>query len=188
LFLILGLGNPLPEYEKTRHNLGYMAVEELASRLENPYFKNHRKCHALISEVDYEGRHLILAENQTFMNESGRSAQELLHWYKVQSTNLVLIYDDMDLEPGKIRLRAKGNAGGHHGVESVIQHLKTNEFLRVRVGIGKPPLGVEGAEYVLHRVPSSDQEAISIAVAKAADAVLDIVLHGVEHAMNVFNT
>ncbi|MCX5750360.1 MAG: aminoacyl-tRNA hydrolase [Candidatus Saganbacteria bacterium] len=188
MFLILGLGNPLPEYVQTRHNLGYMVAEELALRLGNRTFKNHRKCHALISEADYEGRHLILAENQTFMNESGQSAQGLLHWYKIKSTSLILIYDDLDLEPGKIRIRAKGNAGGHHGVESVISHLKTNEFVRVRVGIGKPPLGMEGAAYVLHRIPTAQQESISSAVTQATDAVLDIVSHGIEHAMNVFNT
>jgi PTH1 family peptidyl-tRNA hydrolase len=164
-----------------------MVVEALALRLASPTFKNHRKCHALVSEVDYEGRRVILAENQTFMNESGKSAQELLHWYKIKSSSLILIYDDLDLEPGVIRIRAKGNAGGHHGVESVISHLKTNEFVRVRIGIGKPPLGTEGAAYVLHRIPSADYEATSSGIAKAADAVLDIVAHGVERAMNSFN-
>jgi len=187
LYLIIGLGNPGEEYAVTRHNLGFMVLEGVAGKLGISALKKNRKCNALVADVDYQGRHLILAEPQTYMNNSGQAVRDLLHWYKIKPANLILIYDDMDLEVGSIRVRAKGNTGGHHGVESIIQHVKTNEFARVRMGIGKPPVGIDGAKYVLSKIPLVERELVDQAILSATDAVLDIPIHGIEYVMNAFN-
>jgi len=185
MFLVVGLGNPGPEYEDTRHNLGFRAINELASRLGITSLKS--KHHSFIGEAKLGEHKVVLAEPQTFMNESGPAVRGLIDWYKLEFKNLVLIYDDVDLEVGQIRVREKGAAGGHHGVESVIASLGTSEFARVRIGIGRESLTADVTEYVLQKIPPSERDALEAAIITAADAVEEIIKCGLTKAMNIFN-
>jgi PTH1 family peptidyl-tRNA hydrolase len=185
MFLIVGLGNPGLEYADTRHNLGFKVIDELAKRLNLSSFKN--KCSALIAEGKLADHKVILAAPQTFMNNSGQAVRELAGWYKVPAAKVIVIYDDVDLEVGQLRVREKGNAGGHHGVESLIAHLGTTDFPRVRLGIGREEMTGDVAEYVLRKVPPAQRLQLEEAVILAADAVEAIVANGVAAAMNKFN-
>jgi len=185
MFLIVGLGNPGPEYEATRHNLGFRVINELASRLRISSLKS--KHHSFIGEGKIGDHKVILAEPQTFMNESGPAVKGLLNWYKLDLKNLIVIYDDVDLEVGKIRLREGGSAAGHHGVESVIASLGTSEFARVRIGIGRESLTADVTDYVLQKIPPSQSEALDTAILTAADAAEDIIKSSLLQAMNKFN-
>lgn len=185
MYLIVGLGNPGKEYENTRHNMGFMAIDAMAKDLKISSFKS--KCQAFIAESKIDDHKVILAQPQTFMNNSGKAVQELLSWYKIDPSKLIVIYDDVDLEVGQIRLREKGGAGGHHGIESIIQYLGTTEFIRVRIGIGREGLTGDVADYVLLTVPLAQREPLDATVIKAADAVLSIISSGVSIAMTRFN-
>lgn len=176
MFLIVGLGNPGPEYEDTRHNLGFKVVDELASRLGIASLKS--KHHSFIGEGKIGDHRVILAEPQTFMNSSGPAVRGILAWYKLDIKDLILVYDDVDLEVGQIRVREKGSAAGHHGVESVIASLGTAEFARVRIGIGRESLTADVTDYVLQKIPPAQRETLSAAVLTAADAVEEIITHG----------
>ncbi len=185
MYLIVGLGNPGPEYAETRHNLGFKAVDELARRLSLSTFKT--KCQSEIAETNFSQKKLILTKPQTFMNNSGPAVRSLIDWYKIEPSRLIVIYDDVDLEVGRLRLREKGNAGGHHGLESVIQSLGTTEFARVRIGIGRDNVTGDVSNYVLARIPADQQEILAGAVNTAAEAVTRIVTDGLPAAMNQYN-
>ncbi|MGB9613174.1 MAG: aminoacyl-tRNA hydrolase [Candidatus Margulisiibacteriota bacterium] len=185
MFLVVGLGNPGPEYEDTRHNLGFKVVEELARRLGIKELKEKHR--SFIGEGKVGDHKVILVEPQTFMNNSGLAVRGLLQWYKLKPKNLILIYDDVDLEVGQIRIREKGGAAGHHGVESVINSIGTSEFARVRIGIGRENPSADVTEYVLQKIPSSQRETIDAAIISAADAVEEIISSGLASAMNKFN-
>jgi PTH1 family peptidyl-tRNA hydrolase len=185
MYLVVGLGNPGAEYKDTRHNLGFKAIEELARRHGITALKT--KCHSFIGEARLDDHKIILAQPQTFMNNSGPAVRGLLEWFKLKSENLILIYDDVDLEVGQLRLREKGVAGGHHGVESVIETLGTAHFARVRIGIGRENLTDDVTEYVLQVVPPSQREKLDGAVVLAAEAVESIISQGLPAAMNKFN-
>jgi PTH1 family peptidyl-tRNA hydrolase len=185
MYLIVGLGNPGPEYAKTRHNLGFKVIEELARRLGITALKS--KHHSFIAESKIGDHKIIIAEPQTFMNNSGAAVRGLLAWFKLLPENLILIYDDVDLEVGQLRIREKGGAAGHHGVESVIESVGTSEFPRVRIGIGRESLAEDVTEYVLQKIPPSQRDKIEEKVVSAADAVLSIISDGLPAAMNKFN-
>lgn len=185
MYLIIGLGNPGEEYENTRHNLGFKVIEELARRWEISALKS--KHHAFIGEANVGGHKVILVQPQTFMNNSGAAARGLLEWYKINPDHLTVIYDDVDLEVGQIRVREKGAAGGHHGMESVIASLGTSSFARVRIGIGRESLTADVTDYVLQKVPPSQREALDAAIITAADAAEEIIGSGLAAAMNKFN-
>ncbi|MFC1568264.1 aminoacyl-tRNA hydrolase [Candidatus Margulisiibacteriota bacterium] len=185
MHLIVGLGNPGPEYEETRHNLGFKAIDELARRLGLTSLKT--KCHAFIGEARIRDHKVILVQPQTFMNNSGPAVRGLLDWFKLKPHDLILIYDDVDLEVGQLRLREKGNAGGHHGVESVIASVGTTQFPRVRIGISRENLTDDVSDYVLKKIPAEQQETLARAVVAAADGVESIVSDGLAAAMNKFN-
>lgn len=185
MYLVVGLGNPGREYEDTRHNLGFKVIEELARRLGIPSLKS--KFHSFIAEAKIGDQKVILAQPQTFMNKSGPAVRGLLEWYKLKPKNLILIYDDVDLEVGQLRVREKGGAAGHHGVESVIESIGTSQFARVRIGIGRENLTDDVTEYVLQNIPPSQRERLEAAVVSAADAVETIVSDGLPAAMNRFN-
>jgi PTH1 family peptidyl-tRNA hydrolase len=187
MYLVVGLGNPGKEYEDTRHNLGFKAIEELASRLEIPEMRVKSKMQAFLGEAQYEGHKVILAQPITFMNLSGLAVSALLSWNKIPPDHLILIYDDVDLEVGQVRVRPRGNAGGHHGVESVINSLGTPEFNRVRIGIGRESLTGDVTDYVLQKIPPAQRETLETAIQKAAEAALEIVAFGIEAGMNKFN-
>jgi PTH1 family peptidyl-tRNA hydrolase len=188
MYLVIGLGNPGKEYELARHNIGFRVIDRLSKDLQIPVSKG--QCNALIGQGTIGGHKVILAKPQTFMNLSGGSVLELMNWYKIFPSHLILIYDDLDLDVGQIRIRPKGNSGGHKGVDSVIDRLGTTEFARVRIGIGKPDQiieGEKGSDYVLSKIPKSEQEAIAKSILSAAEAVPLIITEGLEAAMNKYN-
>ena len=186
MHLVVGLGNPGEKYEKTRHNLGFRVIDELALRHQIKKFKS--KCQSNIADIKVADHKVILAQPQTFMNNSGLAVRGLIDWFKVDINNLILIYDDVDLEVGQLRLREKGNAGGHNGVQSVIDSLGTNQFSRVRIGIGREELGVDVSDYVLKKIPSSERDSLDEAIIDAAEAVEAVLIDGLSAAMNKFNS
>jgi PTH1 family peptidyl-tRNA hydrolase len=162
-------------------------VEEIAARLGVPDLKKKDKVKAFLAEARYNEHKLILAQPNTFMNNSGIAASLILNWYKIPIEKMVLIYDDADLEVGQVRVRPKGSAAGHHGVESVIEHMTSNHFTRIRVGIGRENPAGDVSEYVLQRIPAEQSENLALAVQKAAEAALFVIDSGVEPAMNKYN-
>jgi PTH1 family peptidyl-tRNA hydrolase len=185
VFLVVGLGNPGPEYEDTRHNLGFKVIDELARKHGLTALKS--KFHSFIGEVKVQQHKIILAQPQTFMNSSGLAVRGMMDWYKLLPSHLILIYDDVDLELGQLRVRDRGNAGGHHGVESVIESMGTTEFIRIRLGIGRESMSGDVSGYVLQQIPSSQRESLDQAVITAAEAIEAVMADGLVAAMNKFN-
>jgi PTH1 family peptidyl-tRNA hydrolase len=185
MFLIVGLGNPGKEYEETRHNLGFKVIAELSRRFSLSNFKD--KHQSLVGEVQLAGHKIILAQPQTYMNNSGLAVSAIMAWHKIAPSQLILIYDDADLEVGTIRIREKGSAGGHHGIESIIDCIGTTEFARVRIGLGREDLTSDITNFVLQKIPSHQRELFSESVITAAEAVEEIVRCGIATAMNKFN-
>ena len=186
MHLIVGLGNPGTSYENTRHNLG-AAVVELIAVQNRVKFTEDKKAQALVARFSAGAEPVILIKPQTYMNESGRAVKEIMKYQPMGPEGIIVIYDDVDLELGEIRVRGKGSSGGHKGVESVTQSLGTPAFPRVRIGIGKNYARGTADEYVLKKIPPSEKEPLEFAVALAADAALAIVTDGLEAAMNRFN-
>lgn len=183
--IIVGLGNPGREYSETRHNVGFMTVDLLAQRWE---ISNWRSRHeALVGEHRIGEEQVLLVKPQTYMNLSGNAVGALARWYKVNLEDIIVIYDDMDLPVGKLRLRTKGSSGGHRGIESLLLQLGKEEFPRVRIGIGRPPQGWQVVDYVLARFTAEESPLISDALKKAADAAEGIVKLGLDKAMNRYN-
>ena len=184
--IIVGLGNPTPEYAKTKHNVGFMLADRLAKEISAENW--HEKFNALVAESFFDGEKILIVKPQTFMNLSGEAVQQFVHYYKVDpAEELILIYDDIDLEPGQIRIRQKGSAGSHNGMKSVISCLGTTSFTRVRVGVGAKPEGWDLADYVLSRPGTEERKLIDEAVGRAADAVEMIVSGETEKAMSLYN-
>ncbi len=181
--LIIGLGNPGRRYAHTRHNIGFDVLDELAKRYKVRILR--RTCRALVATIDVAGLNVFLAKPQTFMNLSGDSVYELCKKFDIASNELIVVYDDLDLPLGKIRLRLKGSAGGHKGMESIIQRLKTNEIKRIRIGIGRNE--GETVDYVLSRFSKNELEAAKLALKTAADALEMALNENFESAMNIFN-
>lgn len=183
--LVVGLGNPGEEYERTRHNVGAETVQVLARR--------HRarlrpfRHQAVTAEVTVGARRLALAIPLTYMNESGIAVAPLVRHYGVGAERLVVVHDELDLEPGVVRVKAGGGLAGHYGLRSIEARLHTRDFLRVRIGIGKPPDPRRGADHVLARFTRTEREAVDVALEVAADAVEAILSEGVEAAMTRFN-
>ena len=184
MYVIAGLGNPGKEYEKTRHNMGFLVLDILSD--ENGIPVNRAKHNAMTGKGTIEGKQVLLVKPTTYMNDSGRSLGEIVRYYDVAPEELIVIYDDMDMEPGTIRIRKKGSAGSHNGMKSIISHLGDGEFPRVRVGIGRPSFD-DWKDYVLSRYPKDDEERIMEGVEKAAEAVTSILRNGIDRAMNEFN-
>jgi PTH1 family peptidyl-tRNA hydrolase len=186
MYLIVGLGNPGLKYEHTRHNVGFDVVEVLSQKLNLPV--NRMRCQAMVGEGTYEGQRIALCRPQTFMNLSGQSVQALMHWYKVMPENLLVIYDDVDLPPGKLRVRPSGGPGTHNGMRSIVGDIGSEAFARIRVGIGDKPEGWELADWVLsHYLTKEERQAAFDAYMLAADAALCFVKEGIEAAMRNFN-
>ncbi|WP_314067821.1 aminoacyl-tRNA hydrolase [uncultured Vagococcus sp.] len=184
--LIVGLGNPGSKYMATKHNVGFITIDELVHR-EGASFNKHQ-CEADIAELFIGGEKIILAKPVTFMNESGRSVGPLMNYYNIEMADLLVIYDDLDLPIGSLRLRQKGGAGGHNGIKSIIQHLGTKEFNRIRIGIDRPRPGQDVISHVLGTFPKETHEDMLVSVKKAADASLYWAEgHTFVDAMNQFN-
>lgn len=183
--LIVGLGNPGREYEATRHNIGFMVVDSLSEKWAIPVSKNQNK--ALVGEGKFNGEKVILVKPVTYMNLSGEAVGALMRWHKLSPEDIIVVYDDLDLQPGKLRIRGKGSAGGHNGIKSIIQHLGTDVFPRLKVGIGRPYPGQDSANYVLNRFNSGERDLMVQAIVRAAEAVEAIITHGVTQAANLYN-
>jgi PTH1 family peptidyl-tRNA hydrolase len=182
--IVVGLGNPGQEYGATRHNIGFMAVDKLAERWGITSWRERYTA----AVAEYRGEEtVLLVKPQTFMNLSGRAAVPLAAFYKVAYEDIIVIYDDLDLPTGKLRLRLKGGSGGHRGIESLIYESGKDDFCRVRIGIGRPPEGWETANYVLGRFSAEEVPVITQAIGQAADAVECILKEGFNKAMNKFN-
>ena len=184
--LVIGLGNPGEEYARSRHNVGAEVVAELARRHGARLKKSRER--ALTAEVNHEGSRLALAFPTTFVNLSGDAASGLVRRYGVDDPErLVIVHDELDLPPGVVRIKEGGGLAGHNGLRSITQHLKTQDYLRVRIGVGKPPSKERGADHVLKRMPKRERELLDVAVQVAADAVEAIATAGVAAAMNEYN-
>jgi PTH1 family peptidyl-tRNA hydrolase len=185
LYIVAGLGNPGSRYDNTRHNVGFETIDLLGKRLGIKINKLKHK--ALYAEGVIAGSRVILVKPQTFMNLSGESVREILNWYKVSVNNIIIVYDDIDLPVGKLRLRPKGSSGSHNGMKSVIYQIQSEEFPRVRIGIDRPPEGWDLANYVLSKFSADERKMMDEAISNASDAVEEIIRSGVDQAMNRFN-
>ena len=185
MYLIVGLGNPEKDYSNTRHNMGFDTINKLAKQYEIEVTKSKFK--GLYGSGMIEGEKVILLKPQTFMNLSGESIKEILQFYKLETEQLIVIYDDMDIEPGKIKIRKTGGPGTHNGMKSVVHELNTQNFKRIRVGIGKPEGKEELIEYVIGAISEEEKEKLGKGTDFAKEAVIEIIKSGIDIAMNKFN-
>jgi len=184
--LIVGLGNPGKRYARTRHNVGQDAVELLAERC-NARLKVGKQ-HALVAETSLVGNAVVLAVPTTYMNDSGEAVGPLCKKYRVDDlTRLIVVHDELDLEPGVLRVKVGGGLAGHNGLRSISAHLKTDDYVRVRIGVGKPHSKEAGADHVLSRIPATERTLLDECVVRAADAVEAILRDGALAAMTAFN-
>jgi PTH1 family peptidyl-tRNA hydrolase len=184
-FLLVGLGNPGREYRLTRHNIGFMAVDRLAESLGVTF--SRMQSQALMTQISKDGNRLILAKPQTYMNLSGQAVSALLKFYKIPLERLLVMHDDLDLPLGTLRLRPSGGSAGQRGLASIIERLGTQEFPRLRMGIGRPPGQMDAADYVLQSFSTSDQIIVKAVLDTAVEACLAFVHDGLDAAMNRFN-
>lgn len=185
-WLIVGLGNPGNEYERTRHNAGFRALELLAGKLGCKVDK--AKFQGLYGQVNYDGKKLFLLKPLTYMNLSGRSVLQLSAYFNIPPQRIIVLFDDISLVPGRLRIRADGSAGGHNGIKSIIAELGSQDFPRVKIGVGaKPTPEYDLAAWVLSTFSASEETALAVSLANAADAALAIIDKGVPEAANRFN-
>ncbi len=184
-FLIIGLGNTGRQYVDNRHNVGFMLVSRLAERLGVTF--SRMESNALVTKGDYKGRRIILAKPQTYMNLSGQPVNSLVNFYKFPLENLLIIYDDVDLPLEALRLRPGGGSSGHKGMKSIIERLGTQDFPRMRLGIGRPPGRKGAANYVLKNFSKDETEFLPEILERSVNAVLTFVTEGLETAMNQYN-
>ena len=185
-WLIVGLGNPGREYEKTRHNCGFRALDLLADQLGAKVDK--LKFQGLYAQVNYNGTKVFLLKPQTYMNLSGRSVLQLSSYFNIPPQRIIVMFDDISLEPGRLRIRPNGSAGGHNGIKSIIQEVGSQEFPRVKIGVGtKPNPNYDLADWVLSTFSANEEKALAVSLKNAADAALAIIDKGVPEAANRFN-
>ena len=186
MYIIVGLGNPTKEYMHTRHNVGFDTIDAIAEKYRISVTEKKHK--ALIGKGYIEGQKVILAKPQTYMNLSGESVRELIDYYKADETQeLIVIYDDISLSPGQLRIRKKGSAGGHNGIKNIIAHLGHDTFMRIKVGVGEKPAGYDLADYVLGHFSKDDRAIMEDAFKEATEAVKMMITDGPDAAMNAFN-
>lgn len=187
MYIIAGLGNPTSKYEKTRHNVGFDVIDALAEKYSIRVDTAKHK--ALCGTGIIEGEKVLLLKPQTFMNLSGEAVVDALNFYKCDaSTNLIVIYDDISLEPGRLRLRKKGSAGGHNGIKNIIAHLGMETFPRIKVGVGAKPDGFDLADYVLSRFSPADRKLVDEAIERSVNAIGTIIGDSFDKAMNLYNS
>ena len=185
MFIIAGLGNPSKEYQKTRHNVGFDTIDCIADKYGIAVTEKKHK--AIIGKGVIAGEKVILMKPQTYMNLSGESIRAALDYYKTDETDsLIVIYDDISLPPGQLRIRKKGSAGGHNGIKNIIAHLGHDTFMRIKVGVGEKPAGYDLADYVLGHFSKEDRSVMEEACREAADAVEMMITEGPDAAMNAF--
>lgn len=184
MYLIVGLGNPESDYAKTRHNMGFNVINKLAK--EYGIEVSRKKFNSEYEKAIIEGQKVILVKPQTFMNLSGEAVIQFADFYKIGLDKIIIIYDDIDIEPGKIRIRKSGSPGSHNGMKSVVHHLKNENFTRIRVGIGRPN-DQNMIEYVIGNVPEEEMELLDSGVEKAKDAIVELLKNGIDSSMNKYN-
>lgn len=189
MWIVVGLGNPGKKYERTRHNVGQDAVAELARRRGASLKEGRDK--SLVTEVSIGEQKVVLGIPLTFMNESGQAVRGLVKRHNMKpdefATRLVIVHDELDLPPGMVRVKEGGGLAGHNGLRSITSHLSTQDYLRVRIGVGKPPTAEMGADHVLRKVPPAERQLLDDAESRAADAIESLIVNGVAATMNAFN-
>lgn len=186
MYIIAGLGNPTKKYEHTRHNVGFDVMDRIAGKYNIEM--NQKKHKAVCGSGYMEGQKVLLMKPQTFMNLSGTSVREAVEFYKLDpAKSLIVIYDDVNLDPGGLRIREKGSAGGHNGIKDLIANLGTQEFARIRVGVGEKPEGYDLADFVLGHFGKQERELVDEAIENAAEAAAEIVSGHIDRAMNLYN-
>jgi PTH1 family peptidyl-tRNA hydrolase len=183
--LIVGIGNPGPKYQQTRHNAGFWVVDFIVDSLKLKLKRNHKS--TLLAEGSLGGTNIVVAKPRTYVNLSGESAEYLLSRYSLSTQKLLVVYDDIHIEAGKMRLRASGSAGGHNGMRSIINSLNTQDFPRLRIGVGSPDTEEDQIEYVLGKPTMFEREAILKCVADAMDCVETLLTENIDVAMDRFN-
>ena len=185
MYIIVGLGNPTDKYARTRHNVGFDTIDYIADKYGIAMdFMKHK---AICGKGIIEGEKVILDKPMTYMNLSGESVRELVDYYKCDPDDIIVIYDDISLDVGKRRIRTKGSAGGHNGIKNIIAHLGTQEFTRIKIGVGEKPKQMDLADYVLGRFSEAERPVIREGVDRACKAVEMIISNGPDKAMNEFN-
>lgn len=185
MYLIVGLGNPEADYSKTRHNMGFDTVNKVSEKYKIEM--NKKKFDSLYGEGIIENQKVILLKPQTYMNLSGKAIIQVVDFYKIPLENVCVIYDDMDILPGEIKIRKKGGAGSHNGMKSVVAELKSEEFARIRVGIGTPKFKGDSINYVIGAIPEEEMKVLDDGTKKASEAIIEILKNGIDKAMNKFN-
>lgn len=184
MYVIAGLGNPGKKYEKTRHNIGFITIDRLAEK--HNINVDKLKFKALVGEGRISGQKIVLVKPQTFMNLSGESIQEVMNFYKLPPENLIVVYDDIDIELGTLRIRKSGSAGTHNGMRSIVQHLNSQDFPRIRIGMGGPKKG-DLVDFVIGGFTKDEEKVLDATVSTALNAVECIVESGTDLAMNKYN-
>ena len=185
MYLIVGLGNPEPEYSYTRHNMGFDVINKIAKKCEIDISRT--KFNGLYGSGIIKDEKVILLKPQTYMNLSGEAVRDFKNFYKIDENKLIVIYDDLDVEPGKIKIRKKGSAGTHNGMKSVVEQISTQNFYRIRIGIGQPEFKGDLLNYILTKIPEAEYNILKKPINNAAEAVIDIIKNGVDHTMNMYN-
>ena len=185
MYLIVGLGNPEEEYARTRHNMGFDTINKISQN--NNIELNKKKFNSIYGMGEIEGEKVLLLKPQTFMNLSGQAVRDFMNFYKIKENQLIVIYDDLDIEPGIVKIRKKGGPGTHNGMKSVVHEIQTENFYRIRVGIGNPKYKGDLLNYILTRIPDEEYKVLQEATQKAAEAVVEILKNGIDIAMNKFN-
>lgn len=185
MYLIVGLGNPEQEYAKTRHNMGFDVINKLSEKQNIKVNKN--KFNSLYGTGLIGKEKVILVKPQTYMNLSGTAIKEFQKFYKIDSQHIIIIYDDLDIEPGIIKIRKKGGSGTHNGMKSVVLELQTEDFPRIRIGIGNPTLKTDLLNYILTKIPEEEYKILEQSIDRASDAIIEMLHNGIDSAMNRYN-
>jgi len=185
MYLIIGLGNPGKKYQNNKHNVGFKVLDKLSK--DHKIKLNKTKFNSIYGKGSICSEEVILIQPQTFMNLSGEAVIKFLKWHKLNPENLIVIYDDMDLPLGKIRIRLSGRSGGHNGIKSILENIKTQDFPRIRIGIDKPPEKMSPEKYVLTNFNKQEREIINSSISDACEAILKSLKYGFHKAMNEFN-
>lgn len=185
MYIIVGLGNPEPEYENTRHNMGFKVINKIANTYKIEM--NRTKFNAIYGQGIIQDQKVILVKPQTYMNLSGQAVHEFVNFYKINPENLIVLYDDVDIEKGIVKIRKKGGPGTHNGMKSVTQEIGTQEFPRIRIGIGAPMYKNDMINYVIGAIPEEDKKQLEQGIETASKAVEEILKHGIDMAMNRYN-
>ena len=186
VWLVVGLGNPGPEYVKTRHNIGAIALENWASRL-GLKFTRHKKAQAFVAEGRFASDRVILVFPQTYMNQSGAAVKSLMNFYKIETDKLIVLHDELDIDFATMRMKLGGGDNGHNGLRSIRSALGTGDWLRVRLGIGRPPGQMDPAAYVLKPFASAETKELAVFIEEVCDAVEVLITKGLEEAQNRYN-